>query len=313
MRYTLLSAALIPVLLVAVSAQAAIKQCGDGNQLYTQAKHGDTVRYFASINEFEVTRISETQVEVEDNVDCRYGTDKLENIGTIEFLDSTVDTDELVMHNNVKNLSRSVIQSILSSRLAEQIRALGGNPDAPASNEPTFTQNNSTPNYSTYSGGGSSSFSLSNSTQTSSNTTNTSPYSTYSGSRYSTYGSSNTNPYTSSYSNTNTTYTNPYTSSYATYNTSNTGSPYANSNWYSNYQSQNSAGTLNVEWNGAGASGTVYIEVVTDNGQRFYLGSAQAGVSSTQVQIPRNLSGLGQATVYVRNGTRVINSYTINF
>lgn len=308
-RYGLLA---IPLVCGSLVAQAAIQSCGDGNQLYTQAKHGDTVRYFASINEFEVTRTSESRVRVTDSVDCRYGTDTLENIESIVFLDSTVNTDELVQHNNTKNLARSIIQSVLSSRLATQIRGAGGDPDVAQTTDAGYTPGSTgttgslsvttNSNYPVYTPNTNYNYSGNTTTNTTANTGTYSTYNNYS-SPYSTYGT---------YTNYNT-YTNPYATygNYGSYGAS----QYSNSNWYTNYQNQNSAGAVNVSWSTAsvGANDTVYIEAVTAAGARHYLGTAVGYQANKQVAVPASLSGAGEVTIQVRSNTRVLNSYTTTF
>jgi hypothetical protein len=324
---------------------ARMSGCGDGNQRYTPNNQGDTLRYFADVNQFTISQTGSSTVVIEDTVECRYGKDTVVDIPTIEFLNKSFSIDELVAHEKKKNLSSSVVQTFLFDNLAAQISNLGVDPfsDPQAQEQDSNTdsryssntQSNSSSLYTGTSGdrysdgsgsytGNTNSFSTSLSRSNNldnlrssftpgSNSTN----SISSGANLSTYNnnsaSSNVraNPY-ANYSSGNFNFNNTYSVS-----NSNTGRAINNGGFNSNSLASGISsaplGQITARWNAQAVNpnAIVYIEAVDSNGRRHYLGSAMAGQGQRTLDVPSFLDGESSLTIYVRSGSTVVDTFDV--
>ncbi|MFW0871043.1 MAG: hypothetical protein ACKKL4_01130 [Patescibacteria group bacterium] len=325
------SIALVIILFISSTgfASARIGHCGDGNKRYTQSNHGDTVKYFADVNEFNISKKGDNTLIIEDTKKCRYGRDTLIDIPHIQFLDTSFTFDELITHKQTKELSSLVVRTFLFDSLAAQISNLGVDPFADHSNLwTTNTTSSNTQNNTSYS---SSNTSLSGSSYTTNNrdynslgsyTNFSSSYTpgnyssrgASSGSALSTYNdrspslnSYSNNPYTS-YGSSNFSYTNSY-SAYNSY------TPTNNYGFSSNALSAGipsaSLGQITARWNtrAINPNAVVYIEAIDSNNRRHYLGSAIAGMGERTLDIPSYLEGEESLTIYIRSGSQVIDTF----
>lgn len=286
--------------------------CGDGNQYYVNNGNDDVIRYFASINEFDVVRISENRVTIEDSVECRYGRDTLVDIMKIEFLDKTVNIAELEIHENTKDLSVNVLRTILFDALLKQIVALGGDPFAEPERETVTTSSNS-----------SNTATIRETTSLSSSVTNTfTPTNTYQPTvpvQNSLFGSTNTYQPTGFVPSYQPVYYPSNTYNYSPYSNSNNGQYY---DQYSNTTFNSSQGftpvggdsTVVVTWplSSVGANDIIYFEATDNNNNHHYLGSAMGFQGSDTVIIPSFLMSQSSLTINVRSGSRVIKTVEVS-
>lgn len=306
---------------------ARIGYCGDGNQRYSASSHGDTVRYFADVNEFDITQTGSTTMVIEDTVDCRYGRDTLVDISTIEFLEQSFSMEELISHNQTKQLSGSVVQTFLFDNLAAQISNLGVDPFTAPTSSTDSTDDSA--NQSSVDSTSDSRYANQNYSSESSIANVNSNYTagSYSSSNYgSREGLSTYNDRTSN-SSTSGGYTNPYSSynsSDFSYNNSYSASnPYESNNTTSNSGFTSNAlssgistaplGQITARWNtqAVNPNAIVYIEAVGSDGERHYLGSAMGNQGERALDIPSYLDSESSLTVYVRSGSEVIETFDV--
>ncbi len=309
---------LVATMTLHTSAHASA-MCGDGNQRFTMLDKGETVFYAGQSEQFIVTRQAENKITVQDTIDCRFGKDVLIDISNVRFLDETIAVDELV----IKSASQQMEKGYLALLLTNALNSIFGKTVQEEEQE-VIPQNNTntTSSFGFGNANTGSTFGTSNSNINSTNFGNVSlnsngfnsafPVGSFSGAGNVTVPQNNFQNQSNGFNtagqfptvNTN------YNQNYSSYNAN----PFSTFGSQSTQQFTPTLAQAIVTWDTsrASANGIIYFDTINSQGKHFYLGAASNSAGSAQISIPAELYTESSIKVFIKSGTSVIGTYTIN-